>query len=161
MRRTSGARREFRFRSNMNENQCLGNEKWRTKTSEFKSYKSYSTDRGIHSLCGTRSIISFLSPAQIAVSSTLSTFSQDCAFLRLEGVPAASIIFSIKTGVECCIRLLVGKRKDADCKFLVVITEYVLNYNGDRGSTVVKVLCYKSVGRCFDPSWCHWKFSLT
>ena len=23
---------------------------------------------------------------------------------------------------------------------------------GDRGSTVVKVLCYKSVGRCFDPS---------
>ena len=25
----------------------------------------------------------------------------------------------------------------------------------DRGSTVVKVLCYKSVGRWFDPSWCH------
>jgi len=32
---------------------------------------------------------------------------------------------------------------------------------GDRGSTVVKVLCYKSVGRWFDPSWCHWNFSLT
>ena len=29
------------------------------------------------------------------------------------------------------------------------------------GSTVVKVLCYKSEGRWFDPSWCHWKFSLT
>ena len=29
---------------------------------------------------------------------------------------------------------------------------------GDRGSTVVKVLCYKSEGRCFDPSWCHWIF---
>jgi len=32
----------------------------------------------------------------------------------------------------------------------------------DRGSTVVKVLCYKSVGRWFDPSWCqcifHWSF---
>ena len=26
---------------------------------------------------------------------------------------------------------------------------------GDRGSTVVKVLCYKSEGRWFDPSWCH------
>ena len=26
---------------------------------------------------------------------------------------------------------------------------------------VVKVLCYKSEGRWFDPSWCHWKFSLT
>ena len=32
---------------------------------------------------------------------------------------------------------------------------------GDRGSTVVKVMCYKSVGRWFDPSWCHWNFSLT
>ena len=32
---------------------------------------------------------------------------------------------------------------------------------GDRGSSVVKVLCYKSEGRWFDPSWCHWHFSLT
>ena len=31
----------------------------------------------------------------------------------------------------------------------------------DRGSTVVKVLCYKSEGRWFNPSWCHWNFSLT
>jgi len=31
---------------------------------------------------------------------------------------------------------------------------------GDRGSTVIKVLCYKSEGRWFDPSWCHWNFSL-
>ena len=30
---------------------------------------------------------------------------------------------------------------------------------GDCGSTVVKALCYKSVGRWFDPRWCHWKFS--
>ena len=28
----------------------------------------------------------------------------------------------------------------------------------DRGSTVVKVLCYKSEGRWFDPSWCKWIF---
>ena len=27
-----------------------------------------------------------------------------------------------------------------------------------RGSTVVKVLCYKSEGRWFDPNWCHWIF---
>jgi hypothetical protein len=26
---------------------------------------------------------------------------------------------------------------------------------GDRGSSVVKVLRYKSEGRCFDPRWCH------
>jgi hypothetical protein len=30
---------------------------------------------------------------------------------------------------------------------------------GNRGSTVVKVLCYKSKGRWFDPSWCNWDFS--
>jgi len=29
-----------------------------------------------------------------------------------------------------------------------------------RGSTVVKVLSYKSEGRWFDPNWCHWNFSL-
>jgi len=27
-----------------------------------------------------------------------------------------------------------------------------------QGSTVVKVLCYKSEGRWFDPSWCQWIF---
>jgi len=32
---------------------------------------------------------------------------------------------------------------------------------GDRSGTVVKVLCYKSEGRWFDPNWCHWNFSLT
>jgi len=31
---------------------------------------------------------------------------------------------------------------------------------GDRGGTVVKVLCYKSEGRWFDPSCCHWTFSV-
>jgi len=29
---------------------------------------------------------------------------------------------------------------------------------GNCGSTVVKVLCYKSEGRWFDPSWCQWIF---
>ena len=32
---------------------------------------------------------------------------------------------------------------------------------GDRGGTVVKVLCYKSEGRWFDSRWCHWNFALT
>jgi len=36
-----------------------------------------------------------------------------------------------------------------------------LLFFGGRGDTVVKVLCYKSEGRWFDPSWCHWNFSLT
>ena len=29
---------------------------------------------------------------------------------------------------------------------------------GYRGNTVVKVLCYKSEGRWFDPIWCQWIF---
>jgi len=35
---------------------------------------------------------------------------------------------------------------------------YIYIYIGDRGGTVVKVLCYKSEGRWFDPSWCQWIF---
>ena len=38
---------------------------------------------------------------------------------------------------------------------------YALWGGGDRSGTVVKALCYKSEGRWFDPSWCHWNFSLT
>ena len=33
--------------------------------------------------------------------------------------------------------------------------------HGNGGSTVVKVLCYKSESRWFDSCWCHWNFSLT
>ena len=32
------------------------------------------------------------------------------------------------------------------------------SWSGNRGSTAVKVLCYKSEGRWFDPSWCQWIF---
>jgi len=35
------------------------------------------------------------------------------------------------------------------------------DYTELRGSTVVKMLYYKSEGRWLDPSWCHWNFSLT
>jgi len=34
-------------------------------------------------------------------------------------------------------------------------------FQNNRGSTVVKVLCYESEGRWFDPRWCHWNFSFT
>ena len=34
----------------------------------------------------------------------------------------------------------------------------VNNCGGDRGSTVVKVLCYKSESHWFDPSWYQWIF---
>jgi hypothetical protein len=39
---------------------------------------------------------------------------------------------------------------------------YVGLYMGTAdGGTVVKVLRYKSEGRCFDSSWCHWNFLFT
>jgi len=39
---------------------------------------------------------------------------------------------------------------------------YIINIVclGDHSGTVVKVLCYKSEGRWFDLSWCHWNFLL-
>ena len=48
-------------------------------------------------------------------------------------------------------------------KYMYILNIYlnIYIYMGDRGSTVVKVLCYKSEGRWFDPSWCQWNFSLT
>jgi hypothetical protein len=42
-----------------------------------------------------------------------------------------------------------------------VILNWVVKMWGDRGGTVIKVLCYKSEGRWFDSRWCHWNFSLT
>ena len=57
-------------------------------------------------------------------------------------------------------------------KLMVVLQEYIIikkfiyyflfiYLSGDFGSAVVKVLCYKSEGRWFDPSWCQWNFSST
>jgi len=71
----------------------------------------------------------------------------------------------------------ISKKKTDVFKSLVIIITYRIiiiiinaycsctikadyNYYGDRGSTVVKVLCYKPEGRWFDPSWCHWNISL-
>ena len=58
-----------------------------------------------------------------------------------------------------CIELLPEfMSNDVHC---TVITKYTQNIVKHRGGTVVKLLCYKSEGRWFDPSWCHWNFSLT
>ena len=39
--------------------------------------------------------------------------------------------------------------------FFSVHNKVLYDEKGDRRGTVVKVLCYKSEGRWFDPSWCH------
>jgi len=44
-------------------------------------------------------------------------------------------------------------------QYPVVLLLYSLT-EGDRGSTLVKALCYKSEGRFFDSRWCQWNFSL-
>jgi len=41
------------------------------------------------------------------------------------------------------------------CRHSAAATYFILYYIH---STVVKVLCYKSEGRWFDPSWCQWIF---
>jgi len=43
---------------------------------------------------------------------------------------------------------------------VMIISPFMFK-TGDRGSTVVKALCYKSEGRCFDSRWCHWNFLLS
>jgi hypothetical protein len=45
-------------------------------------------------------------------------------------------------------------------QYYAPLFQCVRNVHGDRGGTVVKVLCYKSEGRWFDSRWCHWNFSL-
>jgi len=44
--------------------------------------------------------------------------------------------------------------------FILTHFPVMLYTMGDRGSTVVKVLCYKSKGRWFDSRWCYY-FSFT
>jgi len=39
-----------------------------------------------------------------------------------------------------------------------LILKNLSHTQGDCGNTVVKVLCYRSEGRWFDPSWCQWIF---
>jgi len=38
--------------------------------------------------------------------------------------------------------------------YLYIVCVYV-SLSGNRGSTVVKLLCYKSEGGWFDSRWCH------
>ena len=46
-------------------------------------------------------------------------------------------------------------RRDLHTQFWSAKLKKYTIWKGDRSGTVVKVLCYKSEGRWFDPSWCH------
>ena len=54
----------------------------------------------------------------------------------------------------CRLVLLLAFRQIARPSY----TDSLTCLGGDRGITVVKVLCHKLEGRWFDPSWCQWIF---
>jgi len=60
---------------------------------------------------------------------------------------------------KSCSTVRVGADVVSVIAAYVAITLYI--FEGDSGSTAIKVLCYKSEGRWFDSIWCHWNFSLT
>ena len=53
------------------------------------------------------------------------------------------------------VKLVSDLLKKTHFSFILLVI-YV--YFGDRSNTMVKVLCYKSEGRWFDPSRCQWIF---
>jgi len=63
-------------------------------------------------------------------------------------------------GIRCGLNWLRGDAAEASVSIIRMVSEMCLWYifvatvktMGDHGSTVVKVLCYKSEGRWFDPS---------
>jgi len=57
--------------------------------------------------------------------------------------------------------IIYGCPGPTDREQLQLILSQFLPFSGHRSNTVVKVLCHKSEGPWFDPSWCYWKFSLT
>ena len=63
-------------------------------------------------------------------------------------------------GYPNCCRISRDIRRFNKRIYLRIKLNPLLREGGDVGGTVVKVLFYKSECRWFDPSWCHWKFSL-
>jgi len=61
----------------------------------------------------------------------------------------------VKISLWAARGLVIGRRGGGG-KIFKLFIPCILN-QGDRGSTVVKVLYYKSEGRWFDRSWCQWK----
>jgi len=57
-----------------------------------------------------------------------------------------------------CVKKFICANQRQKSKVHSLITSCTTIYRGDRGSTVFKVLRYKSEGRWFDPSWCQWIF---
>ena len=75
-----------------------------------------------------------------------------------------SLAISSKTNAQNDTKHFIVKFESQISRYLFLyknLISVLTMHIGDRRSTVVKVLCYKSEGHWFDPSWCHWNFSLT
>ena len=108
-------------------------------------------------MCDVPSIAVFCSESIECFPGTASKF-----FFRLVvTIPVAPIISGIIVHFRLHIRCISIHKLLYFNFFSASFCTLLLLLLGDRGSTVVKVLCYKSEGRWFDPSWCHWNFSLT
>jgi len=77
-------------------------------------------------------------------------------FFFLQGKAPKEIQAILRETLAC---FLPGRAKDLSAPLYIyrMIRCYTYNF-GDRGSTVVKVLYYKSEDRWFDPKWCQWIF---
>jgi len=71
-----------------------------------------------------------------------------------ESIRYAVVVTFILFGASITLLLLLNLYSSSS---LLILWGY-RHTSGDRGTTVVKVLCYKSVGRWLDPSWCQWIF---
>jgi hypothetical protein len=69
---------------------------------------------------------------------------------RISALLKAAQTYYETTGVFCIIN---ENRIQSDTIQLMILSEFILRL-GDRGSTVDKVLRYKSEGSWFDPRWC-------
>jgi len=67
------------------------------------------------------------------------------------------IVYLLSSRLSCADYSSLGVLWITDNFHTAFLLGPIFNF-GDRGSTVVMVLCYKSVGRWFDPSWCQWIF---
>ena len=77
-----------------------------------------------------------------------------------------NMIHSAATVTECIMSVVtINTLYMYICQHLMTLTMLLLHCLfhalGDCGSTVVKVLCYKSEGCWFNNRWCHWNFSMT
>ena len=90
-----------------------------------------------------------------------SVFAGWCLFLLASRRPILLHNRSNFMGLQCVFFFTVSANT-LDCEVSInavhLRTASWVQSDKNRGSTVVKVLCYKSEGRWFDPRWCQWIF---